>query len=694
MALNKTTRNAIDDSAITTEKIEDGAITAGKFAAGDLSISKTLLLNAAPTITSLNTSQINPDSGATVTITGTGFVSIPDVRFLNTSTGARIQASTVGFTSSTTLTAAFPSGQTVGTYKVLVENPDGKGVISTSTITYSAAPVWSTAANLGSIEEGEAVNIQLLAYDDDSTAVSSYSLQSGSLPSGVTLSGDSSVGSLTGTAPAVDADTNYTFTIRATDDEGQTSDREFTLTVTNWTVANSLRFDDGSSDSLSRTSGTPTSTEIFTFSCWIKRSVIGRQRIFTVSDDPLDNDFSYLELTAGHALTLSNRANDGATVVGRTSNNLLRDSSAWYHIVVSGNVSSGVSNANKAKMYINGVEVSYAGQDNGGLTSFTILESGKKFVIGQNSTSTSYTVDGYMAEVVFIDGQQLTPSSFGETDTASGIWKPKQISGLTFGNNGFYLPFTNSASLGADSSGNSNDFTVNNLKAIDQTTDTPINNFLNYNSLEVSNSSGRTFSDGNTSVEVSSGNLGASFGTFGVNTGKWYYEVKIISQSGAASSNGKFGTFGFHDIAEASDAENDGLTIISDARLRGQGSTGSAIGSPPLWGVGDILMFALDMDNQNLYMGKNGSWRTSAGAFSDSSPTDAIFTSISTSKYWTPFGQKNVTADNTLKWSINSGNPPFTISSGNSDANGYGNFEYAVPSGYFALNTKNLAEYG
>jgi hypothetical protein len=112
MALNKTTRNAIDDSAITTEKIEDGAVTAGKLAAGDLSISKTLLLNAAPTISSLDTSQINPDSGATVTITGTGFVSIPDVRFLNTSTGVRIQASTIGFTSSTTITAAFPSGQT------------------------------------------------------------------------------------------------------------------------------------------------------------------------------------------------------------------------------------------------------------------------------------------------------------------------------------------------------------------------------------------------------------------------------------------------------------------------------------------------------------------------------------------------------------------------------------------------------
>jgi hypothetical protein len=131
-----------------------------------------------------------------------------------------------------------------GTYKVLVENADGQGVLSTASIIYSIAPTWSTAANLGSVEEGESVNISLVAYDDDSTAVTSYTLVSGSLPSGVTLSGDSTIGTLTGTAPAVDADTNYTFTIRATDDESQTSDREFTLTITNWTVANSLRFDE------------------------------------------------------------------------------------------------------------------------------------------------------------------------------------------------------------------------------------------------------------------------------------------------------------------------------------------------------------------------------------------------------------------------------------------------------------------
>jgi len=402
MAINKTVRNAIADGAVTSDKIEDGAITSGKLGAGTISLSKTPLGNAAPTISSLNTSQIDPDSGATVTITGTGFVSIPDVRFLNTSTGARIQASTVGFTSSTTITGAFPSGQTPGTYKVLVENPDGKGAISTSTITYSAAPTWSTAANLGSIEEGEAVNIQLLAYDDDSTAVSSYSLVSGSLPSGVTLSGDSSVGSLTGTAPAVDADTNYTFTIRATDDEGQTSDREFTLTITNWTVANSLRFDDGSSDYLNRTNGTPTDDKILTFSGWFKRSSLGgSDPYYLLHNIETTANYGYIRFSTDDTFKITTVISS-STSTNLITNRVFRDISAWYHIVVSVDTTQSTS-SNRVKFYVNGSQITsfstetYPAQND----TFQLtknLASGT-FRLGGYSPGSDY-YDGYMSEIV------------------------------------------------------------------------------------------------------------------------------------------------------------------------------------------------------------------------------------------------------------------------------------------------------
>jgi len=530
MALNKADTNSLSDNAVTTEKIEDGAITAGKFAAGDLSISKTLLLNAAPTITSLDTSIVLPSSGATITITGTGFVSIPDVRFLNTSTGARIQASTVGFTSSTTITAAFPSGQTVGTYKVLVENPDGKGVISTSTISYSAAPVWSTAANLGSIEEGESVNIQLLAYDDDSTAVSSYSLQAGSLPSGVTLSGDSSVGSLTGTAPAVDADTNYTFTIRATDDEGQTSDREFTLTITNWTVANSLRFNDDDLPVLERIPSTSSNQKTFTYSFWVKRGNISTAGDLGLVGARVNGDLNF-HIVFENSNQITSKIEIGGTSTYLTTNALYRDPSAWYHIVFAVDTTQATA-SNRVKLYVNGEQVtSFSTETYPVLNGDTSVNTGTQYV---GAITTASNLDGYMAEVCLIDGQALTPSSFGETDTASGIWKPKSVSGLTFGTNGFYLNFLSSAtiaSLGLDQSGNGNDFTVYNLGKIDQTTDTPVNNFCTFNELD-KNISSVTLSDANLTMSTSGSNYGVR-GTIGVLSGKWYWESKVVTQSGS-----------------------------------------------------------------------------------------------------------------------------------------------------------------
>ncbi|MDA8915525.1 putative Ig domain-containing protein [bacterium] len=668
MAITKLPKNAIADDAITSDKIEDGAITSGKLGAGNISLSKTPLGNAAPTISSLDTSQINPDSGATVTITGTGFVSIPDVKFMNTSTGARIQASTVAFTSSTIIAAAFPSGQTPGTYKVLVENTDGKGAISTSTITYSLAPTWSTAANLGSIEEGEAVNIQLLAYDDDSTAVSSYSLVSGSLPSGVTLSGDSSVGSLTGTAPAVDADTNYTFTIRATDDESQTSDREFTLTITNWTVANSLRFNASSDDSLQR-STTAGSQKLFTFSCWFKKSTLGSdsddQQLFS----SWDGSNGILILIDSNDLLQIYSKVGGVVKLNVKSQMVFRDVSAWYNVVVSFN-----SNTTTLNIYVNGeeitqtVDVAFTDADH------EINESGGVNYISSLAGGSSRIWEGYMSEVVLIDGQALDATSFGETDTSSGIWKPKSVSGLTFGTNGFYLPFTNSASLGADSSGNSNDFTVNNLTAIDQTTDTPVNNFATLNPLGTVQLG--TLSEGNLKL-VSSSAYKIATSTIAVSSGKWYVENKITG----GSPDAMLGVIDVQDyqtnssINYAGDKTNS-VGYYKDGR-KFIANSASSYGAS--YTTDDIIGIALDLDSgtKTITFYKNGA---SQGAIN-------LPTAGSEEWYFLP-SPYNATIE------VNFGSPSFTISSGNSDANGYGNFEYAVPSGYFALNTKNLAEYG
>ena len=462
---------------------------------------------------------------------------------------------------------------------------------------------------------------------------------------------------------------------------------------TGYNVANSLRFDDGSSDRLRRTPSSAGNRRTFTFSTWVKRSALGSSNRTLICATVDDANKTMLRFTDSDQLRFVKFTTSSVTNQ-LTTNAVFRDVSAWSHIVIAVDTTNSTA-GDRLRLYVNGSEItSFSAETQPSLNFDYDINNTEEHNIGYGTDVSNHLFDGYMAETVLIDGQQLAPTSFGEFDEDSpNIWKPIDVSGLTFGTNGFHLDFENASSLGADVSGNSNNFTVNNLTSIDQSTDTCTNNFLTLNPLDMTESTGRTFSEGNLTYTSDSSNASSARGTFGVNTGKWYYEVKIVSQSGSASSGGKFGTFGFTDIAEYSSPATNGLTIISDSRLRGQGSTSGSSGSA-IWGVGDILMFALDLDNQNLYMGKNGSWRASDGDFDDSSPSSAIFSSIDTTKFWTPFGQKNVSADNTLSYSMNFGSPSFSISSGNADGNGHGNFEYAVPSGYFSLCTKNLAESG
>ena len=467
-----------------------------------------------------------------------------------------------------------------------------------------------------------------------------------------------------------------------------------------YNVDNSLRFNDGSSDYLQFTPSATSNQKTWTVSCWVKRSKLSSaQFIWGVNGDTAGHYFTELLFSGADNLEFRQGGTVGDPYQTQfVTNQVFRDVSAWYNIIVAADTTQSTE-SDRLKIYVNGSQITsfstenYPSQNENFRWHF-VSGSDYPHTIGRRGRSSSGYFGGYIAEWVDVDGSQLDATSFGEFDEDSGIWKPIDVSGLTFGTNGAYLDFEDSSALGNDVSGNNNDFTVNNLTSIDQTTDTCTNNFATLNPLEVTASTGRTLSEGNLKYTSDSSNASSATGTFAVNSGKWYYEVKIVSQSGSASSTGKFGTFGFHDISEVSDPQNDGLTIISDSRLRGQGSTSGSQAGSAIWGVNDILMFALDMDNQNLYVGKNGSWRASDGDFDDTTPTTAIFSSIDTTKFWTPYGQKNVSADNTLSYSMNFGNPPFSISSGNSDGNGYGNFEYSVPSGYYALNTKNLAEYG
>ena len=219
----------LPNTSVTNAQLANSSITINGSSVA-LGGSTTISTIARPTITT-SSAVIAPSTDASFSLAGTNFQSVPIVELIS-STGAITRASAVTFNNATSLTVT--TNLAVGSYFVRVENNDGGAVRSSSAIlNVSAAPTWSTAAgSLGTIAAGTTQSFTLLAYDDDSTAVTSYSLQSGSLPGGFTLDGDSSIGTISGTETGSSGTTTYTFTIRATDNESQTTDREFTITVT------------------------------------------------------------------------------------------------------------------------------------------------------------------------------------------------------------------------------------------------------------------------------------------------------------------------------------------------------------------------------------------------------------------------------------------------------------------------------
>jgi len=439
---------------------------------------------------------------------------------------------------------------------------------------------------------------------------------------------------------------------------------------TGYNVANSLRFDDGSSDSLSRSFGTPSSTTTWTISFWVKKCTNGSalnlcsQGVGTSNEDRIRFDSSdRLEWT------IYKSAVKGKLVTNR----LFRDNSAWYNVICRYDSTNGTA-GDRMKIFINGSEeTSFSTDTNPDQNETSNFNTSATNYVG--SVGSGEFFDGYMAEVVFTDGQALDATSFGEFDEDSPtIWKPKDVSGLTFGTNGFYLEFKqsgtsqNSSGLGADTSGQDNHFAVSNLTSVDQSIDTCTNNFCTFNPLDVTADDEATLSEGNLKA-VADGAFHQTRSTFYLTTGKWYWEFKATSvgnalQGGVVGSNYAGGS-GLRRNYQHSAAK------YTDGSSSSYGAT---------FTDGDIIGVALDLDNGTLIFYKNGS--TQGTAFTD------MLSAIGEDG-WTPdVVMYNSTAE------MNFGSPPYSISSGNSDANGYGNFEYSVPSGYYSLNTKNLAEFG
>ena len=465
-------------------------------------------------------------------------------------------------------------------------------------------------------------------------------------------------------------------------------------------VDNSLRFDDGSSDYLNRTQSAG-NRKTFTISAWVKRSALSTDSTILNSNT---TGTTHDSLAFSSSDTLSFFSYSGSFQCYLVTNRVFRDTSAWYHLVIKVDTTQATA-SDRVKIYVNGVqETSFSTETYPSLNyDFILFNNSARIEIGARKTSGDVVekyFDGYMAEACFIDGQALDPTSFGEFDADTGIWKPIDVSGLTFGTNGFYLDFENSGSLGADVSGNGNNFTVNNLTSIDQTTDTPTNNYATLNPLWRSRwQNTQTFSNGNNSVATSGTSEGIALSSLGVTQGKWYFEVKYTDATrgavGVAEDRISSFTNAFYD-----NSPSYGTIVAVNGQLNAN-NVWYASYTGSTYSTNDIVMIALDMDNHLLWFGKNGTWSNSATQteIENGTATNDVTTLIGTQAIINS-GEPifplwiDASGSSSGSASFNFGSPPYTISTGNSDANGYGNFEYSVPSGYYALNTKNLAEYG
>jgi hypothetical protein len=453
--------------------------------------------------------------------------------------------------------------------------------------------------------------------------------------------------------------------------------------ATGYDVANSLRFNGASDDSLNKTLGTPTNNLKWTISFWLKRTELGVEDAIMTSYTNNQNRGMLLFRTDDQLEILDLQSD--SYVMQKKTNRQFSDVSAWYHIVIS---SDATLSSPATKFYVNGVEeTSFATTNEYTQNQANKWNSAIANHIGNDSSTRDFS--GYLAEFVFIDGQALAADQFGEFDSDTPtVWKPIDVSGLTFGDNGFYFEFkqsgtgTDANGMGADTSGNTNHFAVNNLTAVDQSTDTCTNNFATLNPLYTNNGA-ITYSEGNLKAVAGSGSTSWTtrygFSSIGVSAGRWYVEAKCVDSGG--SNQFYFGV--------AKDVETWNFNSSLGYENTGQGwgyyaSNGNIVNnesdlytSGNSYTDGDIISMELDLEDMTLDFYKNGA---KEGYQVTSLPAGTYHFAIN--------GYAAIDGE------FNFGSPPYSISSGNTDGNGYGNFEYSVPSGHYALNTKNLAEFG
>jgi hypothetical protein len=478
---------------------------------------------------------------------------------------------------------------------------------------------------------------------------------------------------------------------------------------TGFNIDNSLKFEADNSEYMHYTCSGQTDYERMAYSVWLKRTELSTSQVF-------------MEFGHGTANTSNLRigfdSSDrlfcyGNSIVWRQTNQLFRDTAAWYHLffLFDTTTPGGVSN-NRIRIWVNGEMIDHGDFgviNNPGAGSAMGFNNSLNHSIGRQTEDATNYFCGYMAQAYASGGTPPVVTDFGEVDEDTGIWKPIDISEITPPDaNGFNLDFTTASDLGNDISSRDNNFTEVNITAADQATDTPTNNFCTISTpFEPYVGGPPTITEGATIMTAGSSGQQDSYGTMALFKGKWYFEFSVLHLGGLAIANMFGGVVKVNRLLQGSynNAANG-----HHSHDGGWGGNASAVGvhaasvsgfSAVSGAAVDVVIgVAVDMDNGKIWWASGGTYASSSGSVSNpANGTLPQFTNLLTQYPGEPVvpAYNHYVHQATTKGAFNFGNPfdhAFTDIGTNSDANGYGSFAYTPPAGYYAICSKNLAEYG